>query len=194
MRRTFLYFAFVFLLLGCVSLQAQTNKAFLNRIAHARFIMVTTENGDPFDPVIDSQDRRAAGEIQNMITQWKTFTLVYRKEDADVVIAVRTAGIVRANTGIHVSNRRLPDEFPNSPASQSNPRNRDSASIGPIVTADASSAKGDLFSVYDARDYPTSTILWRGEQKNGLSSPSVPLFDQFKKDVEKAIAANNKKP
>jgi hypothetical protein len=70
----------------------QTNQAYLNKIVNARFIMVTTESGDPFDPKIISDDRRAAGDIQNKINEWKRFTLVYRKEDADIVIAVRAAG------------------------------------------------------------------------------------------------------
>jgi hypothetical protein len=186
MRRTSLLFGFVFLIFVCVSLQAQTNSAYLNRVAHARFVMVTTENGDPFDPVIDAQDRRAAGDIQNKITQWKTFTLVYRKEEADIVIAVRTAGRVRAITGVHISNHK---QGPGS----TDPRDT-STTVAPILTADASSAKEDLLSVYDAHDYPTSAILWRRQQQDGLGSPKVPLFEQFKKDVEKAIAASSKKP
>jgi hypothetical protein len=188
MRRTSQLLGFAFLLFACVSLPAQTNKAYLNRIASARFIQVVTENGDPFDPVIDAQDRRAVGEIQNKINEWKTFTLVYRKEDADIVIAVRTAGRVRANAGIHVSNTRLPGSNPSGIPGSTSP------SIGPVLQADASSAKDDLFSVYEARDYPTSAILWRRQQKEGLSIPGVPLFNQFKKDVEKAIAVGNKKP
>jgi len=184
MRRTSLLFAFVFLLFG--TLHAQTNTAYLNRVATARFVMVTTENGDPFDPKMDSQDRRAVGAIQNKIAGWKTFTLVYRQEEADIVIAVRTAGRVRANTGVQVSNHK---PVPGS----TNPKDT-SVSVGPILTADASSAKEDLFTVYDAHDYPTSAILWRRQQQGGLSIPSVPLFDQFKKEVEKTIAANNKKP
>jgi hypothetical protein len=192
MRRTSLLLGSVFL--ACFSLQAQSNSAYLNRLAHARFVMVTTENGDPFDPVIDSQDRRVAGDIQNKITQWKTFTLVYRKEEADVVIAVRTAGRVRANGGIHVSNRRLPNPNPSGVPGTVDHRNDTSASVGTILTADASTAKEDLLSVYDAHDYPTSTILWRREQHDGLASPKIPLFDQFKKDVEKAMVANSRKP
>ena len=186
MRRTSLLLGFAFLVFGCISLQAQTNTALLNRIAHARFVLVLTENGDPFDPKIDSQDRRAVGDIQNRITQWNAFTLVYRNEEADIVIAVRTAGRVRANTGIHISNHK---QGPGS----IDPRDT-STSVGPILTADASSAKEDLFSVYEAHDYPTSAILWRRQQKDGLTSPTVPLFDQFKKDVEKTMAANTKKP
>jgi hypothetical protein len=184
MRPTSLLFAFACLLFS--TLHAQTNTAYLNRVANARFVMVTTERGDPFDPRTDSEDRRAVGDIQSMITQWKAFTLVYRQDQADIVIAVRTAGRVRANTGVQVSNHK--------PAPGSTNPKDTSVSVSPILAADASSAKEDLLSVYDAHDYPTSTVLWRGQQHDGLASPNIPLFDQFKKEVEKASSARNKKP
>jgi hypothetical protein len=167
----------------------QTNQAYLNKIVNARFIMVTTESGDPFDPKIISDDRRAAGDIQNKINEWKRFTLVYRKEDADIVIAVRAAGRIRANAGIHVENRR--QDRNRVPPGTYDPSQPTSTSVGPILTADAG-PKDDLFSVYDAADYPSSAVLWRKEQKNGLSYPTIPLFEQFKKDIEKTAA--KKKP
>lgn len=187
MLRSRLLLGFAFLTL-CTSLQAQTKDARMNRILAARFVMVTTENGDVFDPKIISDDRKAAGDIQNKFTEWKRFTLVYRPEDADIVIAVRTGGRVRANSGVHIGN------MPRNPNGSRIPDASDSGrqtTVGPITTADVG-PKDDLFSVYDAHDYPTSMVLWRREQKNGLGYPTQPLFDQFKQAVEKA--AHEKKP
>ena len=187
MLRTRILLGLAFLTLS-ISLQAQTKDARMNLILNARFVMVTTENGDVFDPKIISDDRKAAGDIQNKISEWKRFTLVYRKEDADIVVAVRTGGRVRANTGVHIGNMprnpngsRIPD------ASQSGRE----TTVGPVTTADVG-PKDDLFSVYDAHNYPDSMVLWRREQKNGLGYPTQPLFDQFKKEVEKADS--KKKP
>lgn len=189
MRRSAVLFGSVFVLLAIASTQAQqTNQAFLNRILNARFVMVTTESGDPFDPKIISDDRKAAGDVQNKINEWKRYTLVYRKEDADIIIAVRAAGRVRANAGIHVDSRQTKRPLPPMSTDPSQPT---TTSVGPILTADAGPSE-DLFSVYDASDYPTSAVLWRKEQKDGLGYPTIPLFEQFKKDVEKTAA--KKKP
>ena len=190
MRRSIASFGCALFFLACASTQAQqTNQAFLNKIVNARFVMVTTESGDPFDPKIISDDRKAAGDIQNKITEWKRYTLVYRKEDADIVIAVRAAGRVRVNAGVHIDTGRQ-NKRPLPPGVY-DPSQPTSTSVGPILTADAG-PKDDLFSVYDASDYPASAILWRKEQKNGLGYPTIPLFEQFKKDVEKTAA--KKKP
>jgi hypothetical protein len=175
------------LLAFCSSLHAQTNQAYMNRILNARFVMVTTESGDVFDPRIISDDRKAAGDIQNKINEWKRFTLVYRQEDADIVIAVRTGGRFRANGGIHVGN--MPRDTTGARIPDASNTNRQTT-VGPIATADMG-PKDDLFSVYDAHDYPSSALLWRREQKDGLGYPTQPLFDQFKKEVEKAA---KKKP
>ncbi len=187
MRRPHVLSCAVLFILGG-SLHAQTNAAFMNQILIARFVMVTTENGDPFDPKVISNDRSAAGDIQNKIIDWKRFTLVYRKEDADIVIAVRGGGRLRANAGVHIDTRREPNgtRLPGTYEP-----NQTHTSVGPIVTAD-SGPKDDLLTVYDAHDYPTSSVLWRREQKDGLGYPTLPLFEQFKKEVEKA--ATKKKP
>jgi hypothetical protein len=190
MRRPAVLLGSALFVIAFASSQAQqTNQAYLNKIVNARFIMVTTESGDPFDPKVMSDDRRAAGDIQNKIKEWKRFTLVYRKEDADIVIAVRSAGRVRANAGIHIDTGRQ-NKRPLPPGAH-DPSQPTTTSIGPILTADAR-PKDDLFSVYDAADYPSSAVLWRKEQKNGLSYPTIPLFEQFKKDIEKTAA--KKKP
>jgi hypothetical protein len=178
MRKRQLFFTCTLFILGCGSLAAQTNAAFLNRIAAARFVMVTTENGDPFDPKSDASDRRAVGELQNEISKWNRFTIVYKKEDADIVLAVRTSGRIRANSGVHIGSQQDPST------------GKRKTVTGPVLTADAG-PKDDLLSVYSADEFPNASALWRREQKDGLSSPSYSLFTQFKRDVEKASA---KKP
>jgi len=188
MRRIQYVFGVVLFFVASSSLHAQTNAAFMNRILNARFVMVTTENGDPYDPKVITNDRSAAGDVQNKIIDWKRFTLVYRQQDADIVIAVRGGGRLRTNAGIHIDTGREPNGSRLPGTYEPNQR---STSVGPIVEADAG-PKDDLFSVYDAHDYPTSAVLWRREQKNGLGYPTLPLFEQFKKEVEKA--ASKKKP
>ena len=174
--RKALFSAAVLVFTSCSLLAQQTNSAFLKQIDNARFVMVTTEHGDAFNPRTDAADRRAVADIQNELAKWHKFTLVNRKEDADIIIAVRTAGRVRANTGVEIGSHQDPTTGKRSTA--------------PVLMTDAG-PKDDLLSVYSAAEFPNAPALWRSEQKDGLASPGYSLFNRFKKDVEKA---SSKKP
>ncbi len=165
---------------------AQTNKAFMNRIATARFILVTTENGDPINPNVMPEDRQAVFAIQKQIQDWKRFTLVYKPEDADIILAVRTGGMVRGNSGVSI---RRGATFPGDPGTypgQTVPPQRAGTRVGSVTNADAG-PEDDMITVYDATSFSDGTILWRSIQRNGLSA-KTPLFDRFRKDVEKTDA------
>jgi hypothetical protein len=185
MRHRLLLVPLVVMFFNCLPANAQTNAASLRRIANARFVMVTTENGSATDQRIDPEDRRAVGALQTELAGWKRFTLVYSKEEADIILAVRTAGQIRTRTGIDIGSHQQPT----GPGTPSGTRDR-TTTLGPILSAD-SGPRYDLLSVYDADSFPASAPLWRSEQKNGLSAPNFPLFTRLKKDVDQASA---KKP
>ena len=57
-------------------------------LANARFVYVTSYDGDQFDPNLFPDDRIAIITVQNAIQKWGKLTLVYRPSDADIIIRV----------------------------------------------------------------------------------------------------------
>lgn len=61
---------------------------FPGTLVNARFVYVTSYDGDQFDPNLLTEDREAIGAVQDAIQKWGQFTLVYKPEQADIVLAV----------------------------------------------------------------------------------------------------------
>lgn len=55
-------------------------------LANARFVYVTAYDGDQFDPRLLPEDRAAIGRAEDAIQKWGKLSLVYRQQDADVVL------------------------------------------------------------------------------------------------------------
>jgi hypothetical protein len=59
-------------------------------VANARFVYVTAYDGDQFDPQLLPDDRVAIARVQDAIQKWGKLTVVYRPQDADVILAVES--------------------------------------------------------------------------------------------------------
>jgi hypothetical protein len=59
-------------------------------LANARFVYVTAYDGDQFDPNLLPDDRVAIARVQDAIQKWGKLTLVYRPQDADIILAVES--------------------------------------------------------------------------------------------------------
>ncbi len=59
-------------------------------LANARFVYVTAYDGDQFDPQLLPDDRAAIARVQDAIQKWGKLTVVYRPEDADIILAVES--------------------------------------------------------------------------------------------------------
>ena len=59
-------------------------------LANARFVYVTSYDGDQYNPRILPDDRTAISRVQDSLQKWGKLTLVYRPEDADIIIAVQS--------------------------------------------------------------------------------------------------------
>ncbi len=57
-------------------------------LVNARFVYVTSYDGDQFSPAVLPQDRTAIAATQDAIEKWGKWTLVYKPEEADVVLMV----------------------------------------------------------------------------------------------------------
>jgi hypothetical protein len=62
--------------------------AFPGTLVNARYVYVTSYDGDQFDPNLFPADRDAIGAVQDSIQKWGKFILVYEPRQADVVLMV----------------------------------------------------------------------------------------------------------
>ena len=93
MKRFFLV-AISLIVLAAISAPAAPNPstakepAFPGTLANARYVYVSSYDGDQFDPHLLPEDRNAIGAVQNAIQEWGKLVLVYRPSEADIIILV----------------------------------------------------------------------------------------------------------
>ena len=66
----------------------QTVPPFPGTLVNARFVYVTSYDGDQFDPNLLAEDREAIDTVQDAIQKWGKFILVYQPNQADIVLMV----------------------------------------------------------------------------------------------------------
>jgi hypothetical protein len=59
-------------------------------LANARFVYVAAYDGDQFDPRLLPDDRAAIARVQDAIQKWRKLTVVYRPQDADIILTVQS--------------------------------------------------------------------------------------------------------
>ena len=65
-----------------------TVPAFPGTLVNARYVYVTSYDGNQFDPNLFPADRDAIGAVQDSIQKWGKFVVVYEPRQADVVLMV----------------------------------------------------------------------------------------------------------
>lgn len=58
--------------------------------ANARFVYVAAYDGDQFNPNLLPEDREAIARVQDAMQKWGKLTVVYRPQDADIIMAVQS--------------------------------------------------------------------------------------------------------
>jgi hypothetical protein len=61
---------------------------FPGTLVNARFIYVTSYDGDQFSPNLFPEDRQAIATVQDAIQKWGKFILVYEPQQADIILMV----------------------------------------------------------------------------------------------------------
>jgi len=61
---------------------------FPGTLVNARFVYVTSYDGDQFDINLLPEDRQAIAAVQDALQKWGKFTLVYEPRQADIVMVV----------------------------------------------------------------------------------------------------------
>ena len=61
---------------------------FPGTLVNARYVYVTSYDGDQFDPDLLPEDRQAIGTVQDSMQTWGKFIVVYEPGQADIVLMV----------------------------------------------------------------------------------------------------------
>jgi hypothetical protein len=69
---------------------AQTPQPFPATLRNARYVYVAAYDGDEFNIHLLPEDRDAIVAVQNAIQKWGKVTLVYRPEEADIIVLVES--------------------------------------------------------------------------------------------------------
>jgi hypothetical protein len=77
-------------LLGSAFAKSKSAPAMPGILANARYVYVAAYDGDQYNPRLLPDDRAAISRVQDAIQKWGKLTLVYRPEDADMVIMVES--------------------------------------------------------------------------------------------------------
>jgi len=64
--------------------------AFPKTLSNARYVYVTSYEGDQFNLNISADDRQAIGAVQDAVQKSKKLVLVYRPREADIVLMVQS--------------------------------------------------------------------------------------------------------
>ncbi len=164
----------IFLLLFPTLLCAKDPGTLPKQVVHARYVLVTTYFGENLaNARISPEDRQAVIDVQEAIRKWGRYTLVYEKENADLILLVRKGRLATAQegAGIHIGSTRP------------------SPSVGSITNVDGGDPR-DLLALYNAAQGIDSSPISRGVETDGLKTPDLPLVTELRAKVE----ATAKKP
>jgi hypothetical protein len=135
----------------------------------SQFVHVTSMTGDEFNISTYPEDRAAIETVRDAIREWGRYTLVYKLEDAELIVNVRAGRQLEAGGGA----RTTP------------------GSIGGIVGAGVGPADDYveiLMPIPTGRvNEHRATVLWQRGLHNGLGD-GAPLIQEFRKEAEAAAA------
>ena len=85
----------LFLLLAAGAVAASNSysskvPSFPKTLTNARYVYVASYDGDQFNPNLLSDDRVAIANVQDALRQWGRYVIVYRPQDADMILVVQS--------------------------------------------------------------------------------------------------------
>jgi hypothetical protein len=172
LRRTLLPLVLMF---AASALWAKGKVEIPDVILNSTYVMVTTYDGDLFNPDLIPEDRQAVADVQQAIEQWGRYKLVYSAREADMILVVRTGRALEARGGLQRGTSIGPG-----PAA---------GSSGQSHGAEVGDPEDTLGVFVQPANIKTAPPLWRGRGENGLKSPRLRLMQEFREKVEAAAAA-----
>lgn len=70
--------------------QATNVQPFPKTLINARYVYVTSYDGDQFNPSLLPEDRQAISAVQSALQEWGRYIVVYRPKDAEMILVVQS--------------------------------------------------------------------------------------------------------
>ena len=161
--------------------QEQVPKSILN----SRYVYVEAWDGDFFNPQLPPEDRKAIADVRDAFRTWNRYLITVKRREAEILVVVRKGRAVTVNgsTGGNIgSGDRESGTHDELGSNQPKAEGGDKAGVGPEVAG-----RDDLFFVYLVIENGSLLgPIWIHHQKDGLDTPDIPLFRQFKESIEAA--------
>jgi hypothetical protein len=196
---------------GTAPAKAKKDAPVSKLFCQARFVYVQTVDGDVLDPRVVPEDRDAANQLIEQLQDWKRYTLVTRRREADLVWVVRTGRLASvglsggpastSDPGVTVGGgsrgANAPGDggagpgaggTPNPGSNGQDPGN--SGGIGGQSNRVGNVAEigepDDMLAIFTgpAEGPPLQSWLWRHTLQGGLQDPNMPLFQQIRRAVD----------
>ena len=186
MRRLLLFVLVASVALSAFAQKKKQKQELPDAVLVARYVYVTGWHGDELQFRSLAEERNAIIAVQNAVRNWGRYRLVYRPEEADLMLVVKPGYLGMVQAGVNVGTG-TPTVGTGSPGV------RNGTDFGAETTNPDDYL---LVSIMPKRDAQDASYVWRRGQRNGLTDVQgkVPLFDDFKKAVDQSDNARTAKP
>jgi hypothetical protein len=156
-------------------------------LTSAQFVFVEpylgpADNGSIYDSKVSPEDRDAVTNVLDALQKWGYYKVAMHRNEADLVIFVRTGRPPRSYNDVHLQTGRTNPNAPSPTATGIG--GREGVEAGPDE---------DMFWVYWRKDDQLNGPIWRQNLKDGLNAPALVLFQNFKDAVTARVAQQAKK-
>jgi len=167
----------------------------------AKYVYVTAEAGDMYDPRLLPEDRDAISNVMNALHDWGRYIVMPSASGADLVFIVRKGRLASAQVaGTAVSPRTgpygAPGTGPNSGpgmgpnsgpgAGPNSTQGQPPIGLPGVLAAGEAGPPDDFLEVRMRQPGgDLSGPIWEHTMSDGLDAPNVPLFNQLKRAVDK---------
>jgi len=90
MKRAALVILVMFAMAAFAASSQYSAPPFPKTLINAKYVYVTSYDGDQFDQRLLPEDRQAISSVQDAIQKWGHYVVVYRPENADIVLMVQS--------------------------------------------------------------------------------------------------------
>ena len=151
-------------------------------LTKAKYVCVVSPNGTAYDANVSAPDKRAIADVENAIEAWRMYQIAPGCQQVELIIVVH-----KAHNGptAPVDTKPLPPKV--------------SVPLGgpppapPLPSVEGGPPEDSLAVCIPDGDGAPGGNLWHRTQKDGLRPPEMSLVAELKKEIQEAIAAQNKK-
>ncbi len=87
-----MWLAIIPALLMCAAAVAQAPQVMPDLVTHAQYVYVTSYDGPAWSNNVMPEDRKAIGDIVIALQKWGRYMVVYRPQEADIILMVQKRG------------------------------------------------------------------------------------------------------